>query len=683
MKLLGKKPSRPTPAPARDERGQISILLGGMMLTFVFFFAFVVNTGMLVNAKINLQNAADLAAYAGASVQARQLNQIAFLNYEMRRQYKKFLFRYYVMGNMSQQKFPRPDTGGNAVLWSPDGTQKYGLPVVCVTFKKEDNGCKLDKIPGIAKPKFAAFDAITKVLTQHLEQLEKIKEENCTQMASANSLLLSLWLWNTDPDFKHLNTNLYDSQPKIRDILSLMQSLGAGLGLVPRELMLRARINTLTTYLNQPGEKDLDLEKIQNLKTITTPEPPMNERKIQAFLSAYYTLGNHAFPGADVKMDELLPETLMRLKDIRVKFDAYAIDFENGANGECKPLAIQDGVRDPLPVGVSKDPDYLTYYAIRLRAKARLLFSPFGDLELTAYSAAQPFGSRIGPELKDSDFLRPSRPQFDLSGKNAVVFTANAVPNLPIRPNEGAGPGQGWDREDVMRSFFSGFMPPGPSGTMSPTVTGEDIARAYQFAMAPNPYEVGKYTIPTDVEDEEFMKNFDTGRNLAFWAPIAPRSKNSGADSEIQNLLAGFMDAGSPDQQKAREAAKTALTYYLQRLRKGEGEMLDSPSSSPPEGFNIAHLADPTRPRPQNADVPALTLPGGILETDPHKLRTSWADVNSGEVEKAGRVGYSVKFVSFELLQSKQIRSDGRAQHKNPIPTSDGTVEADTQLLWH
>ncbi len=39
-----------------------------MLLTFFLFIAFVLNTGMLVNAKINLQNAADLAAYAGAAV---------------------------------------------------------------------------------------------------------------------------------------------------------------------------------------------------------------------------------------------------------------------------------------------------------------------------------------------------------------------------------------------------------------------------------------------------------------------------------------------------------------------------------------------------------------------------------------------------------------------------------------
>ncbi|MEO7165378.1 MAG: Tad domain-containing protein, partial [Bdellovibrionia bacterium] len=89
-----------------DNRGQISVMIGVMMATFIFFFAFVINTGMLVNAKINLQNAADLAAYTGASVQARQLTNISYLNYEMRRQWKKFLYRLYVLGNHGYQSFP-------------------------------------------------------------------------------------------------------------------------------------------------------------------------------------------------------------------------------------------------------------------------------------------------------------------------------------------------------------------------------------------------------------------------------------------------------------------------------------------------------------------------------------------------------------------------------------------------
>jgi uncharacterized membrane protein len=57
----------------RSRKGQVSIMLAMMTVTFGFFFVFVVSTGVLVSAKINLQNAADMAAYAGAAVQARQL----------------------------------------------------------------------------------------------------------------------------------------------------------------------------------------------------------------------------------------------------------------------------------------------------------------------------------------------------------------------------------------------------------------------------------------------------------------------------------------------------------------------------------------------------------------------------------------------------------------------------------
>ncbi|MCM2322926.1 MAG: pilus assembly protein TadG-related protein [Oligoflexia bacterium] len=652
-----------------------------MMLTFLFFFAFVVNIGILVNAKINLQNAADMAAYAGAAVQARQLNQIAFLNYEMRRQYKKFIFRYYVMGNMSQERFPRPDTS-SPVLWSPDGTQPYGLPVVCVTFKKEDNSCKLAKVPKIAKPTFASFDAITKVLTKNLEAIEDIRRANCGQMASANTLLLNLWLWNTDPDFKNLNTDLYDSMPKIRDVMALIQSMGAGIGLVPRELMLRQRINTLATYLNEPASKDLGLETVNRLRTQRIPEPPQSERKIQAFLSAYYTLGNHIFAGESIKLDELLPEKVVALKDINVKFDAYAIDFDL-STGDCNPVAVQDGVRDPLPVGVVKDPDYLTYYAVRLKAKAHLLFSPFGDVELTAYSAAQPFGSRIGPALTENDLLRKGEPAFPRSTQNGMTTTAGAIPNLPIAIGDSAAPGRGWDTLKAMKGFFMGLADP-VNKSFSGAVEGDDISRAYHYAMAPNPWEIGKYAIPTDVDGDQFMKNFDAQRSLAIWAPIFPASKGASADSEVLNLLGKFMGGGSPDQVQGRDAAKRALSYYMNRLRDERGESVDQPAAGPVESFNVVRIPDPTRPRPQDAQaLPHLKLDAGLLETDPHKLRTSWADVASADYEKAGRVGYSVKFISFETLQSRQILPNGRDAHKNIIPTSDGDIEADTMLLWH
>src|SRR3954453_13769139 len=119
-----------------SEKGQASIMIGMILLTFILFFAFVVNTGMLVNAKINLQNAADLPAYSGAAVQARQLNTAAYLNYEMRRQYKKFILRYYVIGSYMYTPFPNQPglATKTARKWSPKPTSgvDFFVPVVCL-----------------------------------------------------------------------------------------------------------------------------------------------------------------------------------------------------------------------------------------------------------------------------------------------------------------------------------------------------------------------------------------------------------------------------------------------------------------------------------------------------------------------------------------------------------------------
>ena len=65
------------------ERGQLSIFLGIVLIVLVSFLAFIINVGLFVKAKINLQNAVDAAAFSGAAVQARQLTNIAYLNWEL------------------------------------------------------------------------------------------------------------------------------------------------------------------------------------------------------------------------------------------------------------------------------------------------------------------------------------------------------------------------------------------------------------------------------------------------------------------------------------------------------------------------------------------------------------------------------------------------------------------------
>ena len=93
-----------------SQRGQISIFFSASLVVFISVIAFVINVGLFVKAKINLQNATDASAFAGAAVQARQLTKIAYLNWEMRNIYKEWMYKYYVVGSLNT---PMVETTGS------------------------------------------------------------------------------------------------------------------------------------------------------------------------------------------------------------------------------------------------------------------------------------------------------------------------------------------------------------------------------------------------------------------------------------------------------------------------------------------------------------------------------------------------------------------------------------------
>src|SRR3989339_1626629 len=139
-------------------KGQLSIFLGMSLIILMTLLAFIINVGLFVKAKINLQNAVDAEAWAGASVQAKQLTNIAYLNWEMRNVYKEWMFKYYVLGQASLTKTRltgaygisglqplgdkmsfRADTifkDSEQFAYDPNAYSKYNLPSICFHFGK-------------------------------------------------------------------------------------------------------------------------------------------------------------------------------------------------------------------------------------------------------------------------------------------------------------------------------------------------------------------------------------------------------------------------------------------------------------------------------------------------------------------------------------------------------------------
>lgn len=88
-----------------NEKGQVSFFIALTFQILFMFFAMVVNVGLLVHHKINLQNSVDMAAYYGASKQAEVMNAIAHINYQMRQSFKLLTWRYRMIGSAGDQTY--------------------------------------------------------------------------------------------------------------------------------------------------------------------------------------------------------------------------------------------------------------------------------------------------------------------------------------------------------------------------------------------------------------------------------------------------------------------------------------------------------------------------------------------------------------------------------------------------
>lgn len=710
-----------------NERGQASIIIALMIATFLTFFSFVAYTGLLVNAKINLQNAADLAAYAGASVQARQLNNVSFLNYEMRRQYKKFLFRYYVIGNMSQKSHPDLTVNNNLRIWTPTGNPADDLrfPAVCIIFNNNDNYCQvatLTKIPSLnANP----LDGISVTLSGVLNNLEQIRQNNCNAISSTNGHVLFFWLFNTDPYFRDAQALIQGAQGSgsaIKKDVLLIPGLSQGMGLVTRNTLLAMRIKTLEYYLNYPayragGSKGPMTVELANDLNQNAPDPASQERALQAFYSAYYTLGEYIFDDRSIELSEMLPEgpngsDMVRLNRMDTDFETYFIKMRI-VNGDCVQQPELVKVRD-LPIGFAKDPSTLTYYAIRLKAKVRLPFSPFRDLTLSAYSAAQPFGSRIGPDFTNGN--PDATPWVNTSRVPSLAGNVNCtdcvgVPNLPAEADEAlfSMPGQGWNRGSVIREMFgqfAQFVPGcasgGANGNNQCTLGPTELEQAYQSAMVPNPPERAQYNIINDLNvqpgdptheqgGDPFVANFDSRERHAIWAPlVSPDLTGSDPKDEIdqalQNNIQGLQAAGV--NQATIAALIGAFGSYVGKLLTCNGQETEDG-----ECFKVVQLRNPFKTLPNDTiggSSQPISMNANLFMSNPSDIKTSWADVRLQEYKDKGRVGYSVKYVSFDTLTNPgkggQVANGPNAT--NPVPWTnppflDSDAGQDVPFLKH
>ena len=168
------------------------------------FFAMVINIGLVVHDKINLQNAVDLSAYYAAQKQAEWLNVIAHQNYQIRQSFKLLTWRYRVLGTMGLTR----GADIHPTRWSgniPD-QQAYppgANPSACIIYKPvwqdvpkgDESVCQRRDfiLPEISPtPIIATFNPINILLNISAKDSQRRIEETCKDYGRYNYIYVNL-----------------------------------------------------------------------------------------------------------------------------------------------------------------------------------------------------------------------------------------------------------------------------------------------------------------------------------------------------------------------------------------------------------------------------------------------------------------------------------------------------------
>lgn len=672
----------------KSQSGQSVILISMVILSFLMFFSFAINTGVLITAKISVQSAADAAAYAGAATQARQLNAISFLNYDMRRQFKKFTYRYAFQGNIAARNFPNdtagatPDHYGFPKKWYATHASSSAqiiplkVPVVCIPLTgssaKSENCVNLN-LPSSSAQFQDYFPAggltmITQQMLQSSAQISATQDLQCGKTGSANLFVTTEWLMRGDisPNaiantMDQMGANLNASDKA--NLTNVISNLVHGLGLYPRNIITLMRIDTLKQFLNESAKKDVQKDQIESWEKTSSAE--VHERTIQAFKSALSNLNNEVISHDSVILQELQNDKQIELTPVEPSFNVYVqymAESTSGGDTICNNSIIPFRAKK-VPAGVvrSGNTTVPVHYAVKLKAKAKLLFLPIKEgIELEAFASAKPFGSRVGPAtLNTADFVENIQPPNigskvvnDCSDGDTQCF----VPNFKISAAD---------------TYYSpGYLQALAQLGITPISGG---GNAYTFqgmnnAIAPQPYEVGHYNIiPPPKTAAEMAFEFipyainQNSQIYRFYAPIFTGTADTTKKvKDIMDAVFGQTQVSGTgtftgvDMIALRGTLETELNAYINGpLNQGLG------ASEHGETTTFAAIQLPMAV----ANPPIQPNPNKYWLTTANEVRSSWAPdygrLGPGNIGHLSRFGYSVKFVAMQnLLQSGMNSQD-------------------------
>lgn len=667
----------------QNETGQMAVFVALIFQVLFVLFAMVINIGLIVHDKINLQNSVDLAAYYAAERQAEAMNMIAHINYQMRQDYKLLSWRYRVLGAFGvdePQKHPAIDSSGslNDVSFNVE-------PSICIahqgwaeSFTKDASGnkCKYTNltIPDLKSikmiPLAPGFNA--SVISQFERAKDTIKK-SCQNISPYNwgfaTIITAAFRMSTTERKKEI-LKLAQNLSSKDDMLDVRgESIRAG--------ALKTLKYNLTASNKAPGSFDeqdpKDFEFINGLAQGGCDSP-------DAIGFPSWLVDIPISP--IVRYTELKTEggsssqcsATVRSYDTPPSGDTINLMDPNGTlrklAGEPEGKSIEHSSR-----GFEKNPWCLAYIAIKAKTKPRKPFAPFGaPIQMEAKAIAEPFGGRIGPwngkrwpaqalESDNSDQTDPlAVPRGDFDSKYGSLY----LPNYSRYPGDRYGlksrMALGWMRDTLAMAFSSQAenlkMKYGDYGDIINSIVRQGDPLAYNTqtnnpgnsrrlelaAVAPDLFDMAYYSIDPQYNKDFYIRAKDKlFQGIAPIADLGMRADNA----DMSNILSVSVHIKS-----AQEHTDYKDVYYLAKDWKNlltgwiQSGAVDYSANSQTisENFGDCKVAPD-----ENKRQPAI--PGNCIA--------------------GGRVGYSVRLVHKDYLQGEHElggEGAGKDRIKNALP---------------
>jgi hypothetical protein len=402
-----------------NTKGQVAIFIALIFPVLFLFFAMIINVGLLVHHKINLQNSVDLAAYYGASKQAEMLNGIGHVNYQIRQSWKLLSWRYRQLGtagdylqhpyNKLTLKVVDKDLDGFPQDLVSPSKDFFDAPAFCVTYVPfhpmpgNESTCKLQSTQATIKlfsppPVIAGFTSLNASVAAAAKKALDSAVLRCRFIGPFNYYVLAEFLVGFNRDqgerkqlINMLSRGLSESPDNFRELSGDLASDG-----------IRATLVNNLTDANKETASKLKMTIVNGLgldgcnatgRAATDPAKWLSEIKISPAFAFTDSLCSKE-RGIEPKAKELgnvikvsRPEfeddpSNQALKDPIVNLSKYIGQMEAPYNSS---------------VGVEKNPWCMAYVGVKAETTPNIPFMPLNGVTLKAQSYAKPFGGKIGP----------------------------------------------------------------------------------------------------------------------------------------------------------------------------------------------------------------------------------------------------------------------------------------------